>query len=163
MNVIVFLFACFHCLWAREHYWWDITDQLEFMIFFCCVILLLKPCKQRANTSGTRVNTLVCIWMSNCMDPYSQHLCKCKLIHVKECGKGNKKTESKWEAGFMEMFVFHYSSCSLHLFYCTGFQNGPHNVQECFWYKAYWFNQIAEGKNRSSEWRKCQAIVSSQY
>lgn len=90
VNIIVFLFDCFYCLWASKHHWWDSTDQLEFMIFFCCVILLLKPCKQRANTSGTRVNTLVCIWMSICMDPYSQHLCKCKLIHVKGCGKGNK-------------------------------------------------------------------------
>lgn len=44
-----------------------------------------------------------------------------------------------------------------------GFKNGPHHVQECFWYKAFWFNQIAEGKNSSSEWTKCQAIVSSQY
>lgn len=125
VNILVFLFACFYCLWASEHYWWDITDQLELMIFFCCVILLLKPCKQRANTSGTRVNTLVCIWMGISMDSYSQHLCKCKLIHVKGCGKGNKKTEAKWEAGFMEMLVFHYLSCSLHLFYCTGFQKWP--------------------------------------
>lgn len=29
--------------------------------FFCYVILILKPCKQRTNTFGTRVNTLVCI------------------------------------------------------------------------------------------------------
>lgn len=158
---LCFLFSCFYCLWASEHYWWDITDQLEFMIFFCCVILLLKPCKQRANTSGTRVNTLVCIWMTICMDSYSQHLCKCKLIHVKGCGKGNKKTESKW----------HSWKCLFSIIYpvpfifsiAQGFRNGPHHVQECFWYKAFWFNQIAEGKNSSSEWRKCQAIVSSQY
>lgn len=135
------------------------------MIFFCCVILLLKACKQRANTSGTRVNTLVCIRMSICMGPYSQHLCKYKLIHVNGCGKGNKKTESKWKSGFRKMFIFQYLSCSLHLFCWTRVSKIARTKSESGFgirLSDVTSKQKGRRKNSSCARRQCLVIVSSQ-
>lgn len=137
------------------------------MIFFCCVILLLKACKQRANTSGTRVNTLVCIRMSICMGPYSQHLCKYKLIHVNGCGKGNKKTRIKMKVWIQEnvyfpVFVLLPSSLLLD----KGFKNCAHTKSESGFgirLSDVTSKQKGRRKNSSCAQGQCPVIVSSQY
>lgn len=65
--------------------------------FFCYVILILKPCKQRANTIGTRVNTLVCIWMSICMGPLFPAFMQMQTHTCEWVWKREQKIESKRE------------------------------------------------------------------
>ena len=111
-------------------------------VWFC----YWSPCKQRVNTSGEYPSLHTNEYLYGPLFPAFTQIQThtCELVWKREQESRSKRRGWIRKNVYFPLFVLLPSSLLLD----KGFKNCPHQVWECFWYKAFWHDQQAEGKKK---------------